>query len=541
MKSIINKSFDVIVIGSGMAGCHAAYPLVKKGLKVGMIDAGDFRESFNEDWLNWDFEQIRRKIRQQHQLFLGQNLDNLKFDVFHGSYSKTRTHGSRAFVTEWAEKFLPIKTNSLRVIQSLARGGFGNVWTGACDILDSQELLALGLPSNQMRTHYQIVIDRIGVSGRKPGYKLQPPVNLDLLSKKLLKKYQTKKSDFEKLGISLSKTLLALLTKEKSGRKPTSYRDMDFWDDFDGTMYRPEFTLKELEQEGNFSYISHKLVIRLAIDSKGVRVFCMDLPKLNKEYVFRSKYIIVAAGALNTTKILLKSFNLYDKSVPFLSKTHWLTAFIKPNAISLKPESKRISLSQLTLIDQLSYQGFKQSYSQLVTYKSLLTYPMARYIPLPLPEAMTLFSLISPGLIIIDTRFPELPSDKKYSRLKKAKNKRGDFMEISYQNSEEELKHWHASTQRVKKAMGNLGLIALKTLYPPSGDASHYAGGVPIVSSNEKTNYPLYTNSNGQLNLSERVYVADGALWKALPAKPPGLTLMANANRIGTNIANLLR
>jgi hypothetical protein len=69
------------------------------------------------------------------------------------------------------------------------------------------------------------------------------------------------------------------------------------------------------------------------------------------------------------------------------------------------------------------------------------------------------------------------------------------------------------------------GLLPLVKKRFPDGSASHYAGGVKV-------------DQNGQFK--EGVYVADSSGWKALPAKPIAITIMANANRIGTHIASLL-
>jgi len=36
----LNYQFDVVLVGSGPAGVHAAYPLIKAGLRVAIIDGG---------------------------------------------------------------------------------------------------------------------------------------------------------------------------------------------------------------------------------------------------------------------------------------------------------------------------------------------------------------------------------------------------------------------------------------------------------------------------------------------------------------------
>lgn len=38
VKPTVKPEFDVIIVGSGPAGTSAAYPLVKAGLKVLMVD-----------------------------------------------------------------------------------------------------------------------------------------------------------------------------------------------------------------------------------------------------------------------------------------------------------------------------------------------------------------------------------------------------------------------------------------------------------------------------------------------------------------------
>ncbi len=55
------------------------------------------------------------------------------------------------------------------------------------------------------------------------------------------------------------------------------------------------------------------------------------------------------------------------------------------------------------------------------------------------------------------------------------------------------------------------------------GASVHYAGGVEVL-------------QNGALAEHARIYIADSAGWKALPAKPSALTLMANANRVGEEV-----
>ena len=70
----------------------------------------------------------------------------------------------------------------------------------------------------------------------------------------------------------------------------------------------------------------------------------------------------------------------------------------------------------------------------------------------------------------------------------------------------------------------------------PLGSTAHYAGGLPFV----KDGKNLGTGHDGKIIGTKNVYAADASGWRTLPPKPPALTIMANARRIGLEVARTL-
>jgi choline dehydrogenase-like flavoprotein len=113
-----------------------------------------------------------------------------------------------------------------------------------------------------------------------------------------------------------------------------------------------------------------------------------------------------------------------------------------------------------------------------------------------------------------------------------------DVLSISYGISAEEKAYMKKELKFVKKSLLKLGLIPIKDVYMAEGTSAHYAGGVSSVEDMES---PLRADKNGKIIGASKIFVADSSLWRALSAKPPTLTIMANANRIGEYVASLIK
>ncbi len=519
---------DVIVIGSGMSGVHAAQTLLEHGLSVTMVDGGKRPRTNPDETTRENFEDVRRRDEKQERLFLGDDLSGIPVDGLTGGLGGGQVGGNRAYVVEDADKLLPMKLKNALVIQSVAEGGLGAAWGAACALLTPSELQAMGLPKN-MDAHYATIIGRIGVSGPEKRLGIDSPLPSDLHAERALQKYARRRAAFDRKNTSVAQPLSAILTKDKGERKASDLADMDYWADPKKSVYRPQYTLAELKKHPSFRYEADWIAENIEQGSeKTVHAVSMDGKHRTR---WSAKAVMLAAGAVNSARIVLKSLDLLDTPVPFVGKPHVFSACLDIGTIGKAGPKRRISLCQLLVTDNRERDGMAAGVAQLYAYRSLLLFRLLESFPLPVPLAMKLLSLWTPSLVIADIRFPGTEDGGTLTL-------RNDGVHIEANVSNEAKVDRNRSWKKIRSALRMLGLLPLKNMELPEASSSHYAGTLPMAPKNAA---PVTADESGELRELPGVYVADAAALRRLPAKPHSLTLMAHAERVARLLAKKLK
>lgn len=540
------ENFDVIIIGSGPAGVGSAWPPVESGLRVAMIDGGYEGPAILSEPCG-NFEEMRRTHADQHRWLLGEDLSSIPVDGLHGGLGGGMASGNRSYVTEGTDTLLPLKTkNAPTIIQSLAKGGLGAAWGAACSYLEPAELTRMGLPPEEMREHYRIITERIGISGPADGRDgVQPPLRLDHHADVIRERYRRDQPWFDRRGIRVTQPHSAVLTEDRDGRAACPYNDMEYYADPGGSVYRPQFSVEALSRYPNFRYLGGHVVDRIHEENDDVRVegARIENHKRCAPTEWHARKVICAAGAIGTARILLRSFGMVGRAVPFIAKSHALLACLHPSMLGVRGPAERSSLCQLlvTLDDDAC--------AQLYSYRSLLLFRLLSSLPLPVPAALRLLALLTPALVIADVRFGS--SAETGSTLSLVKESNGhDAVSIRIRENEELKSEQRKLLRRLRRGLSRLGLLTVRSLSFPEGSTSHYAGTVPCTSSSNaigaycsstrltvNTTPLLSVDTNGKLHQGRNIFVADSSVFRSLPSKPHTLTIMANANRVGTGVA----
>lgn len=462
--------FDVVVVGSGPAGVHSAYPLVDAGLRVAIIDGGlDSNKQVCFSRNKQDGQPVDAKLNK--------NKSNPYGLLKKSGYVFTKTY-----------QLLKLQSN-IEIIQSLAKGGLSEIWHGICDYFTESELTGTGLPTDEIQKEYKELVNRIS-------FKTTP--RLDLHGKLILEK-----------------------AKNQVYRLPLAYP------------YRTSVVVEDLKKCKNFTYIPGRLVLKVKDKKKYVETESVSIEGQEKSYI-RSRYLILAAGSLNTTRILLRSFELYNYKVPFLTKGHTIFVCLHLKTLIKRRQSNMASPGQVALICNDLDRKLNSFFVQFYRCNPLASEMALQYIPLPRLLASLLFSIIAPYLVIVDIRFPTFESNKNFCRLRKGEHDTG-VLEVSSHKTNKEIEKHKEELKKISKQVWSFGLFPLKTI--TSDVTSHYAGGVPFQIKPGK----LSTDSKGKLHQAEKIYVADSSTWRTLPAKPPTLTIMTNAARVGKHVLQEFR
>jgi choline dehydrogenase-like flavoprotein len=532
---------DVIVVGSGPGGVNAAAPLVEAGRSVLLIDYGNEDRHYAPLIPHQPFSKLRRSDRQQHCYFVGDHFEGIPFGPMRvgGQLTPPRVH-----ILADAAARTPVDSGGFAVLMSLARGGLGAGWSAGVFPFSEDELRDMSLTLDDLRPHYDAVAERIGVAGDHDDLEgflasspsMMPAVEIDSNAEVVLARYQRKRDALNAAGFFLGCTRLAACTREHRGRGPHEYLDMAYWADMDRSIYRPQWTLEELQRAPNFTYLNRRFVQSFVEEGSRVRVHATHADT-DADESHEAAALVLSAGTLGTAWIVLRSLGCYDTSVPILCNPYVYVPTLNTGMLGRTPRDRRCSLAQLTALVRMPGANGRLIQAQLFSYRSLLTFKLMKELPLAYRPSLRILRLLMPSFAIIAIHHPDRPLPGKSCVLRRGEGGSPDRLAITYRPTEEETRTNQADERVVMRFFRRLGCWPLKTVRPAHGASLHYAGTFPIRPGNEK----LTCDVDSRLRGTRAIYLADGSVFPWIPPKGLTFNLMANANRVGTLLAERLR
>jgi choline dehydrogenase-like flavoprotein len=534
----VSHESDVIVVGSGPAGVHAALPLVEAGVSVTMLDVGNEDERYAPLVPDLPFGDMRRSERAQHRFLLGDELEGLPLGSARVGAQLTPPRGH---VLRDVPRLTPLVSGTFRASESLALGGLGAAWGASAVRFDAGDLAGFPLSEGDLAVHYEAVASEIGISGSRDDLlryygecaSLLPPLEADPSVTHLLRRYAGRRTRANRRGLYLGHPRLAVLSRAHAGRSAQSYHDLDFYSDRGRSVWRPAVTLDRLRGRAAFSYARPWLVERFdePHDPAAVVVLARD-PKTGERAEFRARRLVLAAGTLGTARIVLRSLGLYDTPRPIVSNPHVYVPCLQPSWIGRPVASRRHSLTQAGLIfDPPAGEG-GLVYGEVHVYGSLLLFKLVRESSLPMPQALGIVRELLSALAILVLEHADEPAADKSCTLRRSGPAGADALHVDYREPDAARFARRRTESALLAALRRLGCHALGRIDTGPGSSIHYAGTFPMAAGE----VPLSVDRACRLRGTRAVYLCDGSFLPRLPAKPLTLTLMANARRVASEL-----
>jgi choline dehydrogenase-like flavoprotein len=523
----MNIDFDVAIVGSGPAGVSAAYPLLKKGLKVLMLDGAT---ATTPQYLTQPFLQTRQHGIDQHAWMLGKHYHSL---AMQNAVSPKLRVPSLAYVFDGFAQQNHIHSDKFIAVGSLATGGLSNAWGAGVARFSQAELKKFPVPIESWDEHYNSVAKRIGISGADDDdlssyfgvdNVAAMPVTLDNNNHDFLQRYTLKHNAFEKLHFRLGRSRIAVLTQDQGARKACNNSGNCLWGCNQGAIYSAAFDVIKLRTYTNFFLEDNVLVQNLIAHEDHWELQAQNT-KNHNTHSYRVKKVFLAAGTLASTRLALHTLGK-EHSVPLLSSP--TAAFLVWNYRRFgNPRNKEFGLGQLSYTVDID-----KNVTAFGSTFSTTGIPLAEFaskVPLSRRLAIDVCAALLSSCVVGNVF---LPGHLTHAQATYRKN--GVLsIEGKYTHNVDELMLSAAAT--IRKAfwkMGGLVLPGSFTIGSPGSDI-HYAGSLPM---HEQPTF-AQTSATGELFGAKDLHIVDGACLPLLPEKSHTLTIMANAERIATMVA----
>ena len=514
---------DVIIVGSGASAMAAAWEL--RNRKVLILDTGLTPPETPS--LQKNLFDLRQGDPEQAEYLLGSDFQSL-VNIQRSDLVSVKLKAPLIdFVIRGLPELAPLDAHEFVPFISYARGGLANAWGAGAYRYTDGDLEGFPINAGDLWPYYDELTTHMGISGVNDDLEpffghingLQPPLPFNRNCGRFYRCWRRKKQQMARHGIHVGRTQLTVLTRELDGRPAYSGDNTSFFTTVNPSIYTPRITLDRLRQYPNIQYLPGWLVERFSAPGSHVEVHARALEG-NGLRTFRGRHLLLAAGAINSGRIVLRSFDDTRTRLPILDNPVSFIPFVDLTAIGAATDMTGYEGGQLILIyEGPRFPGRVQGsiYSIISPLRSDLFFNF----PFSLRGNLALTRHIIPAMTVLQLFYPDSPREGNYLRLGK-----GNLLEIHYQDQPK----LGAVERLLIHKFFPWGFTALPPLvqFPKPGNSIHYAGTVPM----ERRDLKYHSDRECRLNGAPRVHLIDGSVFPHLPAKNLTFTLMANAMRV---------
>ncbi len=311
MGSTAPQDYDALIVGSGASGGWIAKELTEQGMQVLMLEAGPPRVP-NRDFTEhaWPYQLKFRGFRDQKKMLAEQPIQGLCYACDEYSHQFFVNDNEHPYTFPAGKPFMWIRGRQV--------GGKTFCWARESYRYTDYEFQAASRDGHEqdwpftyaeLAPYYDKVESFIGVSGSREGLeqmpdgKFLPPMNLScgaVLVKQVIEK---------QFGWRVMPDRVANLTVPHNGRPACHYCDQCQRGCFTASYFNsPAVTLPAAARTGRFTLMSDAVVSHVVMGGNDAVAGVHYVNRETKRHgEARARIVVLAAGALESTRILLNS------------------------------------------------------------------------------------------------------------------------------------------------------------------------------------------------------------------------------------------
>ncbi len=523
---------EVIVVGSGAAGVGAALALAGRGIRPLVLDVGHVKDP-ERPRVEGNLYALRRR-EDTFRLLIGEEFQTLANHLGESHVPVKLTTPNMEYVTRDADRLAAVEETDFHTVQSFAAGGLANAWGAGLYRFVDHDLEGFPIRAADLEPYFDRLTEEIGIAGVEDDLApffgsargLLPPLRLSRNMTRFARSYHRHRDAFHRDRMHIGRARIAVLSEPFDGRPAFDYSNLEFWQDH-RAIYSPLYTLEKLVAAGRVDHRPGFQVTSYREVAGGVVVEARPIDG-GEPQSFRGRKLVLAAGAVNTTRIVLAAGGDHDTELTLLENPALQFPLVLPRRLGAALDTEAFGLVQLNLVWDSEYYRTRLQGS-IMDITSPLRAEFFPSLPFAARRNLDLIRYMLPAMIVLQLFFPG--DAQAPSRIALAGDGR---LRIQGHPNRIDLGGMGRFLAHLRRA----GAYSARPLIVrvPLGHAIHYAGTLPMQADPGR----YQCDPAGLLAGSRHVYVGDSAAFTRLPAKNMSFAMMANAMRVAERAAEAL-
>lgn len=320
---------------------------------------------------------------------------------------------------------------------------------------------------------------------------------------------------------------LGVLSEHYDDRAACDYSNLDMWVPHLPYIYTPAYTLQKLIREKMVIYRKSIIVTCWTRENDHLIVHGEDLND-RSQVTFKCRRLILAAGTVNSSKIVLNSKKDFARKLRFIDKTLVQFPLILPSFIGQKIKEDTFALTNLNVVFNLKKYGIRLQGS-IIELSSPARSVFYEMFPFSARDNLAFIRLFLPSVLILFLYFPPARENAGYLMLRA-----NNTLEIDSPPEKIDKR----ILREIVHTFIRMGVLANSLLLKQPTHALQYSGTLPMVAHPDRE---YQCDKQGELFNEPGVHVVDGSLFSSLPSKNNSFTMMANAMRIADDISKMIK
>ncbi len=518
-------ALQYIVIGSGPAGISCAKALLAGGASVRMIDGG----AQLEDAKTQSLETLRATASHtwdgQSTAWLREGMEaaveGIPLKLAYGSDFPYR-HMRGAPV---------IQGEAVNTKFSMGKGGLSVVWGSAILPFRQSDLHGWPVSAEELAPHYRAVLDFMPAAQDEsdfndffPTFKpAQPPMPLSAQAQALLTELEAHRSSLNNQGVRFGRSRLAVESR-RCVRCGLCMYGCPY-----GLIYSSAQTVDDLLHVTGFQYSPGLVAQRIEDGPDTIRIHCINGKGLPE--TIEGTRAFVGAGVLASTALMLHSLDAWDTPVTLTESHYFLLPMLRLAGVPNFTRGDLHTLAQLFLEVVDPDLSPNTIHLQTYTYNDLFEAPIAQKLG-PLSRIFPWKAFLS-RLYLFQGYLHSDHSPLTEARLVHQGQSRALVLHAT-QRPEADL-ILKKLMRKLGKLRSDTGMLPLSPLLRRGEPGRGFHTGSSFPMSVAPTG--LQSDTLGRVGGLRRTHVIDSSVLPSIPATTITYTVMANAHRIGTLVA----